>query len=1024
VIYGTRGADSLSGTDGDDVICGLGGNDSISGLAGSDVLVGGEGHDRVVAGDGDDVVRGGAGQDWIEGDAGDDIVNGDEGRDRLSGGDGNDTIDGGTSHDRIEAGDGDDTVYGGQGNDEVDAGAGNDLLTGDNGRDNLSGGPGDDFLDGGPHRDTLDGGPGTDRCTNGERESGCEANVAPFDPVAEPHPVEGELSAPPTTITIDDAYPGFNLTIDSGGGIYPWDVEVRPARAHMHEILDLVAGPAYDISIPDGGIVNGATLTLPYDVSRLHGPEGEARIWKYDEDRQFWIPAPGDQTVDPVTHTVTTQVQEFSVYAVLGVNTAFGWEQIFQRTPLRCGGGGGGTGVFDVTFVIDTSGSMASSDPTGLRVDGASQFVDAMRPEDQAAVVTFASTATINLGLTSVGTPEGIASVKAAFENGRAATGGTDISAAVATATQVLSASGEGRLRVAILLTDGQSAYDDALTAAAAAAGIEIHTVGLGDGVDAELLQRIATGTGASFRQLSDPAQLPALYRELAGDIIGGPADDDADGIADCVERNGAFTPRKSLFSLLTSPAEFITTDPTDPDSDDDGLLDGQELVAAPLADDPILALHYAFLVDQGLDTYYLLKSDPNDADSDDDGLNDGLEVLNGTDPFGFDPNELGIDGLELAPFTLFQPSIYDQHPAVESGFEFDEDGTVVDVFTYNDDPVVYAGNRECEENCTAIEELAAERGNDNGFGICVSGVGDCTTDGEQERDIVEEARVIQRVFTPDGHLTEIYLKNQAFLLCLLWSSDDDACGDAATDLLFRDDIRAEDLAAAMAQAVRVLPVPGANPDVEIDSTRLARVVEGLLAAGAVLSTVNRTDVEQAVRSCYDSKVLQVINQIIRTDHPCETLPVFSPGGEATMTEFTQHNFDAIAEQPGRMLLTYATDAETIARGIPRRWYIGEPGCTDDDKEAAATRFGVAVSCDEMPYFKTNQAGPGASLRYIPFSHNSAGGARNGAFTTACFPTRGLAAPGPGVGPQAERVPYLVIPRPGGGPTVTWCPVL
>ena len=57
-------------------------------------------------------------------------------------------------------------------------------------------------------------------------------------------------------------------------------------------------------------------------------------------------------------------------------------------------------------------------------------------------------------------------------------------------------------------------------------------------------------------------------------------------------------------------------TDPNDPDSDDDGLSDGDE-------------------VDLG--------TDPNNPDTDGDGISDGDEVANGTDPL--DPNDPGQPG-------------------------------------------------------------------------------------------------------------------------------------------------------------------------------------------------------------------------------------------------------------------------------------------------------------------------------------------------------------------------------------------
>ena len=60
-VEGGAGVDSLTGTEGIDVLNGNGGNDSLVGLAGADVLNGGAGNDVLDGGDGDDVLNGGSG---------------------------------------------------------------------------------------------------------------------------------------------------------------------------------------------------------------------------------------------------------------------------------------------------------------------------------------------------------------------------------------------------------------------------------------------------------------------------------------------------------------------------------------------------------------------------------------------------------------------------------------------------------------------------------------------------------------------------------------------------------------------------------------------------------------------------------------------------------------------------------------------------------------------------------------------------------------------------------------------------
>ncbi len=89
-IIGTRRAEELGGTGGDDIIRGDGGNDILCGGCGNDSLYGDADNDTLYGGDDDDMLYGGTGSDTLYG--GDDC-------DLLVGGSGNDIMDGGCGYD-------------------------------------------------------------------------------------------------------------------------------------------------------------------------------------------------------------------------------------------------------------------------------------------------------------------------------------------------------------------------------------------------------------------------------------------------------------------------------------------------------------------------------------------------------------------------------------------------------------------------------------------------------------------------------------------------------------------------------------------------------------------------------------------------------------------------------------------------------------------------------------------------------------------------------------------------------------
>lgn len=162
VSYTTRGASTLDGGEGNDVLTVSGGTSSLyfiydrgdgtiddgqgSLLTGFEtyVALGGRLDDVVGLGTGDDSFYGGLGADtaagydgadWLSGLGGADSLLGEAGNDQLFGGGGNDALYGGDGADFLGGGSGDDLLFGGAGNDRIRMTEGLDTATGGAGRD-------------------------------------------------------------------------------------------------------------------------------------------------------------------------------------------------------------------------------------------------------------------------------------------------------------------------------------------------------------------------------------------------------------------------------------------------------------------------------------------------------------------------------------------------------------------------------------------------------------------------------------------------------------------------------------------------------------------------------------------------------------------------------------------------------------------------------------------------------------------------------------------------------------------------
>jgi len=116
-------------------------------------------------------------------------------------------------------------------------------------------------------------------------------------------------------ITISEGTTGF--TEDEGplGEISIVEIEEPPPLPE--DFPATIIGLAYDFG-PDGATFDSPiTLTFTYDPNDLPEgvDEGDLVIAYYDEDAGEWVEL--DTTVDPVTHTITADIDSFTIFAII-----------------------------------------------------------------------------------------------------------------------------------------------------------------------------------------------------------------------------------------------------------------------------------------------------------------------------------------------------------------------------------------------------------------------------------------------------------------------------------------------------------------------------------------------------------------------------------------------------------------------------------------------------------------------------------------------------------------------------------
>jgi Ca-activated chloride channel family protein len=299
-----------------------------------------------------------------------------------------------------------------------------------------------------------------------------------------------------------------------------------PSPADMQAWEDLVQGEQFDFCSPEADeyLVNGDGIPMFTIEDVKPGDSGEVTVSIHICDNPGYLRMVGDITGNAENGQTepelaaegedTDGIGELADAIEVCVWYDEDCDNVFEPT------GTGQQNELEVALVSDVSGSM-SGEIGDLRA-AATNFVDNLSSPDEAAAISFSSSASLDQELTTV-----YQDVKDAI-NDYSAGGTTDMTDGIQTAEDELlngTNATPGASKVMILLSDGSPNDEEGAEDAADAAkvdGIRIFTIALGSGADESFLANdIASSPDDAF-VAPDPADLDTVYAEIAQIVLDG----------------------------------------------------------------------------------------------------------------------------------------------------------------------------------------------------------------------------------------------------------------------------------------------------------------------------------------------------------------------------------------------------------------------------------------------------------------------------------------------------------------------